>query len=270
METSLILGFSGFFISIFAVLFGGSMFFSVPVFQLLFPGATIGAIVGSIKAGSFARGLITTLKTAPHIRFESLPLYSFLLIWGVFGAFSIAELSQDYLLPVVIVGILVTVFSNKLEALISRSANASGAKHILAFTVGVYGGFFGAGVALLVFALIRIFEPERYGSDDHIIEAKIQARFLEFILVIVALTGHLISGTITTANSEMWLPWTIGAGFGGLVGAMGLIHLKKAPTKVQQAILYGSFAVALLTAIIVHFDLIDDITRLFGGYGTAN
>lgn len=42
-------------LGIYAIIFGGTLFLSLPYFQILFPEALVGSIVGNIKVGSVFR-----------------------------------------------------------------------------------------------------------------------------------------------------------------------------------------------------------------------
>ncbi|GAB5459136.1 MAG: hypothetical protein Hens3KO_21660 [Henriciella sp.] len=245
------MGLAGVFIGVFAVMFGGSMFLSVPVFRLVFPNESFGTIVGSIKIGSFVRGVFSTASTRKQINFAAAPKYVLLLVGSVLGAFSVSALSSNYMIPVLILAIVVTLNAQKLSDIIKENV---GAKHLLAFIVGIYGGFFGAGLGLLLVALVRVYEADLYGEDSELMTLKIQARFLEFLVAIVAITGHIMGGAIRFSTWPMWLYWAVGGAIGGYIGGKLLIKFQKASPKIQKRLLYFSFGVALVTAFYVQFD----------------
>ena len=71
MVDFILLTIGGCFIGIFSVVIGGGMFFTVPLFQILFPNITFGSIVGNQKVGSFFRGIGSTLATRHHIDYKT-------------------------------------------------------------------------------------------------------------------------------------------------------------------------------------------------------
>lgn len=247
----IVMGLAGILVGIFAVMFGGSMFLSVPIFRLIFQDASFGTIVGSIKIGSFVRGAFSTASTRKQINFKATPKYVLLLVGSVLGAFAVSALSSDYLIPVLLLAIVVTLNAKKLSETIKGNV---GAKPLFALIVGIYGGFFGAGLGLLLVALVRVYEADLYGEDSELMTLKIQARFLEFLVAIVAITGHIMGGAIRFSTWPMWLYWAIGGAIGGFIGGKLLIRFQKSSPKIQKRLLYFSFGVALVTAFYVQFD----------------
>lgn len=238
---------SGCLVGIFGVLFGASMFLAVPIFQLVFPGVSnFGSIVGSIKVGSLARGFASTITTRQHIRFISLIRYAPLFVGTLLGAFAISALSRDFIIPVLILGILITLNSKRLSDYIRR---IRGLFSIFALLIGIYVGFFGAGAAILLTALIRVAEPEYYGNHEQTARLGIQSRFVEFLIGWVAIAGHIITGTLTLALWPLWLWWALGAVIGGAIGGLLMNHLTKVSARVQRLFLYAAFAIAFGVAL---------------------
>ena len=69
---SLILIVGGFVVGVLGVVFGGGMFFSVPLMQWVFPGITFGSVVGNIKVGSLFRSIGSTWTTRTQIEYWGL------------------------------------------------------------------------------------------------------------------------------------------------------------------------------------------------------
>ena len=242
---------SGCLVGIFGVLFGASMFLAVPIFQVVFPGiGNFGSIIGSIKVGSLARGFASTLATRKNLRFVSLLRYAPLFLGTLLGAFAISALSRDFIIPVLILGVLVALNAEGLSNYIRK---VRGLFSVFALLVGVYVGFFGAGAALLIMALIRVGEPEQYGEDGQLTLLAIQSRFVEFLIGWIAIVGHVVAGTLTLALWPLWLWWGIGAAIGGAIGGLLMNRLTNVSASVQRLFLYFAFALAFGVALYSQF-----------------
>lgn len=235
--TSLILAASGVVLGIFAVVFGGTMFFTIPLMQALFPEATFGTIIGNAKVGSFFRSIGSTISTHKQIAYKDcIKLSAVAFIGTVIGASLIADLGQAWLFPAICIAILFALYAPKLAALVSPKSF-----HVVSFATGVYAGIFGAGIGILLVALLRL----KYPEDSQIAFVKIQARFVEFLLVITAVVTHFLHGNLVAA---IWIPWSAGALLGGYLGGIILNKVGAMTPKVQKALLYASFALAFLFA----------------------
>ena len=239
---SLLLVMAGAIIGVFSVVIGGGMFFSIPLMQWLFPGISFGAIVGNLKVGSFFRSVGSTISTHKQIEYVSNVKLAILALIGTgIGTTLIASLSQKWLFPALVVAVLLAFFAPKLADKITNKTF-----HVASFLTGVYAGAFGAGIGVLLIALLRLKHP----ADTDIAFVKIQARFVEWLLVITAVAMHLYHGNIITA---IWVPWAVGALIGGYIGGVALNRLGHLPGSVQKSVLYASFAVALVVAGIRFF-----------------
>ena len=119
---------------------------------------------------------------------------------------------------------------------------------IASFLIGAYTGFLGAGTGILLVALFRITHPE----DKDIAVAKVQARFSEFLLGITAVLVHWFHGNL---HLEIWLPWSIGAFAGGMLGGLLLKRISGIPPHLQKIILRTSFALAFIVSAWTFFSV---------------
>ncbi|NBX66434.1 MAG: hypothetical protein EBQ96_05505 [Proteobacteria bacterium] len=111
---SLLLVPAGFILGVFAVVFGGTMFFTIPLMQVLFPAASFGVIIGNAKVGSFFRSIGSTISTHKQIAYKDcLKLSVTAFIGTAIGASLIADLSQMWLFPAVCMAILFCVLCPK-------------------------------------------------------------------------------------------------------------------------------------------------------------
>ena len=227
----------GFTMGMFAILIGGAMFFSLPIIQLLFPGLSIGSVVGNLKVGSLITFTGSTISTRKNIAFaKNLKLIIFAFIGTILGASFIANLDQSWVLPILVLAILISIFAPYIADLVCEKTY-----HFFAFIFGIYAGLFGAGNGILLVALLRI----KYPDDTDIAYVKIQVRFIELVLAFTAVFTHFTHGNLITS---IWLPWASGSFFGGIIGGIMLNKLGHVSGKIQKMILYISFIVALSVA----------------------
>lgn len=228
---------AGFFIGIFAVVIGGGMFFSAPLAQWLFPQASFGVIVGNLKVGAFFRSIGSIAATWRKIAYkECFKLSAVGLAGTVIGASFIAHLDQRWLFPAIVAAVVFAIAAPKIAAKISNRGF-----YVTSFLTGLYTGFFGAGNGIMLIALLRLKHP----ADTDISYVKIQARFIEFLFIIVAVTTHFLHGNLVAA---IWIPWSIGNIAGGYAGGILLHHMGKLPGRTQKHILYTAFTFAIVTA----------------------
>lgn len=236
---------AGFFISIFAIIFGGSMFFSVPFIQWMFPGASFGMVVWNLKVGSFFRGIGSTYATRKEIDYAKNIQVGLLAFWGsVVGASLISNLSQSWIFPAVFIAVILAFFAPKIAEKINEKTF-----YIASLFTWFYAGIFWAGLWVLLVALLRT----KFPKDTDIAHVKIQARFLEFMLVISAVLTHILHGNILMS---IWLPWSIGALAWWVLGWKMLKTLWKFSWDTQKKVLYTSFALAIWVAGLRFLNLI--------------
>lgn len=185
--------FIGILMGVFAVVIGGAAFVNIPVFQLLFPELSFGGIIGNLKMGSFFRAVSTTLSTHRHINhIDNVKVGIIGFIGMIIGASLISELSQFWVFPATILAIIFALYAPKLTRFITPMTF-----HIVSFFMGIYAGIFGAGLGVILVALLRVKHPE----DTDIAHVKIQARFLEFLLVLSAVVTLILHGNMV---AQIW------------------------------------------------------------------
>ncbi len=221
------------------------MFLTVPLFQFLFPEISLGALVGNMKVGSLFRSVGSTIMTHPSIYYvQNIKLAVLALVGTVIGASFISNLDQVWVLPALIMAVLVAVFAPKIAPYVSARTF-----HVMSFFSGVNAGVFGAGIGVILLALLRF----QYPDDTDIGVLKIQARFVEFLLVIVAVIAHFFHGNLIFS---IWFPWSCGAVAGGVVGGILLNKLGKLPGTLQKWFLYASFVIAIALVTLNMFKVL--------------
>ncbi|PIZ75863.1 hypothetical protein COY05_03210 [Candidatus Peregrinibacteria bacterium CG_4_10_14_0_2_um_filter_38_24] len=230
---------SGILIGITGVVFGGSMLLSMPFFQILFPTLSYGKILGNIQTGSLARGIASTITTRKQLKFKKLiPIIILFILGSTSGSILIAKLDQKYLIVAIVIAIILSELSPKIAHLINNKT-----RYIASLLIGLYVGTIAAGSSIMLFALLRTLFPEK----DQIINAKIQARFIETLGLITIVITHFIYGNIIF---PIWIFWTIGSFIGGLLGGVILKKSAKLSPKTQQIYIYSIYLIALIPTLI--------------------
>ena len=226
-------------IGVLSVVLGGGMFFSVPLLQWLFPGITFGAIVGNVKVGSLFRAIGSTYSTHEHVEYRrGLGISLLAFVGTVVGAILISHLDQSWLLPATVLAVVVAEFAPRASRLITGRTF-----HLASFVTGLYAGTFGAGIGILLVALLRLKHP----ADADIAHVKVQARFVELILTVSAVATHWWAGNLIAA---IWLPWAAGSIVGGIAGGMLLKRMMHLSGVAQKIVLRIAYTVAILTAAV--------------------
>jgi len=237
-ETALLLV-GGFVVGIFSVIIGGGFFISIPLLQFLFPSVSYGAIVGNLKVGSFFRGIGSTITNRKEIDWLGNLLWSVPLVIGtVLGVMVIAHLHQRWMLPAIIAAIALSELAPWLAKRIPK-----GSFQAASLATGAYAGFLGAGIGIILVALFRLKHP----AVERIANVKIQARFIEWLIVIVAVIAHYFHGNLILA---LWLVWSVGSFAGGLAGGVLLEKLGAMSGKIQKSVLRLAYLVAIAGALL--------------------
>lgn len=227
-------------IGVFGIVFGGNMFLSLPFFQWFFPEMTLGAIIGNIKPGSVVRnisGLIPLHKKRRIDYKKTAPLVAPLLLGSIIGSAGIIFLSEKYIIPILISGWLVMHYAAWIAPRISKTGFLVGTT-----IVGVYGGIFGAGVSLLIVALLRL----RITENIKFVDVRANALFLETVLTVFSVGVFLSFGLIQWQVATIW---AAGAMLGGYIGGVILHKTGKMNPIMQRGIVHCAFAIAVTVAL---------------------
>ena len=236
-ETALLLV-GGFVVGIFSVIIGGGFFVSIPLLQFLFPSVSYGAIVGNLKVGSFFRGIGSTITNRKEIDWLGNLLWSVPLVIGtVLGVMVIAHLHQRWMLPAIIAAITLSELAPWLAKHITK-----GSFQAASLATGAYAGFLGVGIGIILVGLLRLKHP----AVETIAHVKIQARFIEWLIGLVAVIAHYFHGNLILA---LWLVWSVGSLAGGIAGGVLLEKLGAMSGKIQKSVLRLAYLVAIAGAL---------------------
>src|SRR5262249_59442042 len=100
-----------------------------------------------------------------------------LVIGTVLGVMVIAHLHQRWMLSAIIAAITLSELAPWLAKRITK-----GSFEVASLATGAYAGFLGAGMGIILVGLFRL----KYPAVARIAHVKIQARFVEWLLCIVA------------------------------------------------------------------------------------
>jgi len=226
----------GFLIGIFSAFFGRSFYLSAPILHVLLPQLSLGQIVGNLKLGTLFRGLGTFLITRPDMAFRNcFSLCPLLLAGTITGVAVIAGLAASPWLLVVIV--LAMVMNAALPKLAARMPAKS--FPLLSFLTGIYAGMFGAGIGGMLTTLLC----GKNNQPSDIVTTKMQARLIELIIAIVAITTHFFYGHLVL---DLWLPLAIGTFGGGMLGGLFLMRNGMLSMRVQKTAMLSAMIFALI------------------------
>ena len=146
-------------------------------------------------------------------------------------------MSQKYVLPIIIGAFFVTEYAQVL-------ASKFGPKLfiVLAILVGIYGGLFGAGIFLLILALVRMKIPQ----DERIIEVRVNTVVLEIGNAAAAVVAFAILGKL---SFTIWVPWAAGSIIGGYLGGVVIKKTGHCAPETQKTLLRLIFLFALLISV---------------------
>lgn len=229
-------------VGVMGIVIGGAGAVSVTVFQVLFPDMALGAVIGNIKLGSAVRSICSLISLRKDIEYRRVMRLIFPLGAGTaLGAMAIAHISQFAVIPILIVGWLAVEFSERVAQVISPRV------HLLAtFLVGIYGGFFGVAISLLIVSLVRI----RYTDERSLYVTRANAIFLELWVFVIAVCVFLLYGLLSLPVA---LSWAAGGVIGGYVGGVVLRRTGRLSPTTQRNILRFAFSFMILEAIWATF-----------------
>jgi len=146
------------------------------------------------------RGIGSTITNRKEIDWLGNLLWSVPLVIGtVLGVMVIAHLHQRWMLPAIIAAIALSELAPWLAKHITKESFEAAA-----LATGAYAGFLGAGMGIILVALLRLKHP----AVERIAHVKIQARSIEWLIGIVAVIAHYFHGNLILA---LWLVWSVGS-----------------------------------------------------------
>lgn len=229
-------------VGVMGIVIGGAGAVSVTVFQVLFPEMALGAVIGNIKLGSAVRSACSLISLRQDIEYRRvIPLILPLGAGTVLGAMAIAHISQFAVIPILLVGWLATEFSERVARVISPRIHL-----ISTFLIGIYGGFFGVAISLLIVSLIRI----RYTDERSLYTTRANAVFLEIWVFVIAVCVFLVYGLLSFSIA---LTWAAGGMIGGYFGGIILKRTGRMSAATQRSILRFAFGFAIVEAIWATF-----------------
>ncbi len=223
---------SAIFIGVFAVVMGGTLFLSLPLFQILFPEMSLGAIVGNVKFGSIFRNATALIPLYKQLDKKVLWLAPTLCLGSIMGSWLVASVSQAVVPGVLITGLLIHEYGKKLKL-------PDYLFWVIAFLIGFYGGIFGAGIMLLIVLLLRL-------RDTTAIDARANALLLEMLLSFVAV---LTFWHLNLINWPIAIVWAAGGMGGGLIGGLLIKHTGRWSQRSQDWLIRVAFLIALIVAV---------------------
>lgn len=237
MLINLVIFFGGMIIGILGVLFGATMFISLPFWQILFPQFSYAQLIANIRIGSLTRGIASTISTWKRIAFwQIISIVGSFTAGSVIGTIITTKLPQRYLVFAVFFAIVISEISPKIAHLITRKT-----RFFLSFLFGVYGSFIGPGISILIVALLRTYFP----GEDKLVFIKIQSPFIELIGTVFSLLTNVYYGNLVW---NIALYWAAGMFFGGYIGGHFLKKSIHFSPKRQRLYLYLVYGAALVPA----------------------
>lgn len=216
-----ILFFAGLTAGVVNAIAGGGTFFAFAALLMVGvpPIAANATSSASLVLGSLASTLAYRAEIAQHFkRFILLGLLS--LLGGVTGAVILLQINNDAfstLVPFLLLGATILFAISPFIAKAVKGIHQSSAKSVraaalfLQFLTAVYGGFFGAGMGIVMLASLVLTE----GNDFHIINAA--KNMLAVLIKIVAIALFIAAGIIYWSQAVVL---TLASITGGYVGVM--------------------------------------------------
>ncbi len=223
---------SAILIGVFAVVMGGTLFLSLPLFQILFPEMSLGAIVGNIKFGSIFRNATALLPLYRKIDRQILWLAPVLCVGSIVGSWLVVSVSHEIVPLVLIIGLAIHEYGHRLKL-------PPYLFWLVTFLVGFYGGIFGAGIMLLILSLLQL-------RDTSLVDARANALLLELLLSTVAV---LTFWHFNLIDWPLALTWAAGGMVGGLIGGLIIKHTGRWPPQKQNWLIRLAFLIALIVSV---------------------
>lgn len=233
---------AGFFASAVNAIAGGGSLISFPALLLVgYPAVvanmtnTVALVPGYLSATSGARGMLAGQRSRIQL------LAPVGVAGAVLGAFLLTRTSADSFRGVVPWLILAACALLAAEPALAprikrerRSAYALGAVVGLQFLSGVYGGFFGAGLGVMLLATLGLFLG---GSFQHLNALK---QLLSLLISVVAALWFAAFGPVAWAAAGL-------VGFGSLLGGViGVVVARRMrPNLLRAAVIVFGIAIAI-------------------------
>lgn len=225
-------------VGMWAVVLGASMFLSLPVFQVLFPQMSLAFWIANIKVGSLFRNAVAVFAAREKLDFKKAVLVGIPVVIGsMVGAQFAVSFPQEFVIPIIVIAILMTEFSELFQRYVQNKVFLA-----VAFLVGFYGGVFGAGVSLFIWALLK----SKTVRDLDLANVRTDGLFIEGFLTLSAVVVFFFNGQI---NWVVALVWMAGSMIGGFLGGKFIKISGKWKDSTQRWLLRLSFAVALGVAV---------------------
>jgi uncharacterized protein len=222
-----------------AVFLGASMFLSLPLFQVLFPQMSLAFWIANIKVGSLFRNGVAVFAAREKLDVKKAMIVTVPVVIGsIVGAQFAVSFPQIFVIPIIVVAILLTEFSATFQRFMTGRVFL-----IAAFLVGVYGGIFGAGVSLFIWALLK----SKTVKDFDLANVRTDGLFIEGLLTLSAVLVFFFNGQI---NWPVALVWSAGSMIGGFFGGKIIKVSGKWESSTQVWLLRLSFVVALGVSVV--------------------
>lgn len=206
--------------------------------QFFFPTLSLGNIIGAGKIGGVAQGAGAMPAFWQDIDWKFIiKNIPFFLVGSFIGASIISEISQFWILPLLIVAFFVAEFAPKIAKFFTRKVF-----FILEGLLGIYVGLLGASIKPTLLSILRLQVPE----DEKIMFLKIQIQTMMFFASFAAAIAHFFHGTLL-----LWVivPLALGNIVGGFIGGKILHKTGKLSGKIQKNVMRASFAIGILSSI---------------------
>ena len=225
-----------------ASVFGNSLPLNLAIMQLLLPGASFGALVGTAKVGGILRGTGMLITVYKKLDLKIIAwIWPPIVIGAVVGVSLIAHLDSKWIFPTLVVAYFIAEFANVISHRISQRS-----LYPAALLTGVYVGFLGAGMRAILMSFMRL----RFPDDNMITLLKIHCSLTAWSTAFIAAIGHYLHGNIVWAWA---LPFAGGCFIGGLLGGRVLNNFTIKSPNTQKWLMRTSFGIGILVSGYLFF-----------------
>ncbi len=232
----------GLWFGFFASVFGNSLPLNLAVMQIILPGASFGALVGTAKFGGMIRGSGFLLSVYQKIDLKLIAwILPPIIVGTLIGVNLIAHLDSKWIFPTLVIAYFVSEFSSFLSHKINHKT-----LYPSALAAGVYIGFLGAGMRSILMGFLRLKHPE----DEKISLLKIHCSLTSSSTALIATAAHYFHGNLVWAYC---LPFAGGCFFGGLAGGKVMNQFTIKSAGAQKWLLRVSFGIGILVSGYLFF-----------------